>query len=57
MSKMREKFDPPIRLNLDALPEYPPAIATPREAATIPEMLPACGIQWCGVVDAWNALT
>ncbi len=47
---MRERFDPPIQLNRDVLPEFPPMIATRREAAWILEMLPTCGIHWCGVV-------
>ena len=47
---MHETFDPPVLLNTDALPQFPPAIATRSEAAVLLEQLPACGIQWCGVV-------
>ena len=48
---MREMtFDPPILLNRDRLPELPTMIATRREATAVLEMLPPCGIQWCGVV-------
>jgi hypothetical protein len=47
---MREMtFDPPILLNRDGLPELPLIIATRQEAAAVLEMLPPCGIQWCGV--------
>jgi hypothetical protein len=48
---MREMtFDPPILLNRDGQSDLPPTIVTRREAAAVIEMLPACGIQWCGVV-------
>jgi hypothetical protein len=54
---MREMmFDPPILLNRDRLSELPAMIATRREASAVFEMLPPCGIQWCGVVaclDSW----
>ncbi len=45
---MSERFDPPILLNRDELPELPKKIATRREAAAVLAM-PPCGIQWCGV--------
>jgi hypothetical protein len=47
---MHETLDPPVLLNTDALPQFPAAIATRREAEVLLEQLPTCGIQWCGVV-------
>jgi hypothetical protein len=52
-----EGFDPPILLNTEALPEFPPAIATRREAASLFESLPTRGIQWCGVVACLETTT
>ena len=52
---MRETtFDPPILLNHDGLPQLPMRITTRREAAAVFEMLPPCGIQWCGVAACPN---
>lgn len=48
--RLRESFDPPILLNRDMLPECPATIGTRREARMVLEILPSCGIQWCGVV-------
>ena len=50
-------FVPPILLNTDVLPKFPPAIATRREAAALIEQLPTCGIQWCGVVACLGSST
>jgi hypothetical protein len=54
---MHETFDPPVLLNTDALPEFPAAIATRREAAALLEQLPTCGIQWCGVAACLETST
>jgi hypothetical protein len=48
-------FDPPILLNRSGLSELPMSITTRREAAAVFEMLPPCGIQWCGVVACLNS--
>ena len=53
---MRETtFDPPILLNPSALPQLPTSITTRREAVAVFEMLPPCGIQWCGVEACLNS--
>ena len=48
-------FDPPILLNRGGLPQLPISIATRREAVAVFEMLPPCGIQWCGVAACLNS--
>jgi len=55
MQEMR--FDPPIMLNRNGLPQLPTTISTRSEAAAVFEMLPSCGIQWCGVVACLNNST
>ena len=54
---MPTDFVPPILLNTDALPKFPSAIATRREAAALFEQLPTCGVQWCGVVACLETST
>jgi hypothetical protein len=54
---MREMFDPPILLNCERLPALPTTITTPREASAVLQMLPTCGIQWCGVVACLETST
>jgi hypothetical protein len=48
-------FDPPILLNRGGLPQLPMSIRTRGEAVAVFEMLPLCGIQWCGVVACLNS--
>jgi hypothetical protein len=48
-------FDPPILLNRGGLPQLPMSIRTRREVVAVFEMLPLCGIQWCGVVASLNS--
>jgi hypothetical protein len=50
-------FNPPILLNRDGLPDLPTTITTRSEAAAVFEMLPSCGIHWCGVVACLNTST
>ena len=57
MSKILDRFDPPILLNRDGLPDLPVKIVTRRDAATVLAMLPPCGIQWCGVAACLQSST
>ena len=57
MSKMLDRFDPPILLNRDGLPDLPARIVTRRDAAAAIAMLPPCGIQWCGVAACLNMVS
>jgi hypothetical protein len=54
---MIEMFDPPILLNRERLLDLPTTIATPSEATAVLQMLPTCGIQWCGVVACLDSST
>jgi hypothetical protein len=57
-STMQEMtFDPPILLNREGLPYLPTIITTRSEATAVFEMLPSCGIHWCGVVDCLHNST
>jgi hypothetical protein len=51
------RFEPPIRLSREAAIPLPHQIATRPEASAVIAMLPACGIQWCGVVACLETTT
>ncbi len=53
---MPERFDPPIQLNRDVLPEFPVAIATRREAAILECCRPA-GCSGVASSSAWSIPT